>query len=73
VAKLVAQGYELLNSGRYVSQVVEAVNEDGPQLRLKLRVAEDEHEGFEVSDYPNRVAEDGVKVGAKAWTSSTRV
>jgi hypothetical protein len=75
VAKLVAQGYELLNSGRYVLQVVEAeaVNENGPQLRLKLRVAEDEHEGFEVSDYPNRVAEDGVKVGAKAWTSSTRV
>jgi len=69
VAKLMAQGYELLDSGRYVLEVVEAeaVNEYGPQLRLKLRVAEGEHEGFEFTDYPNRGAEDGVKVGTKAW------
>jgi len=69
VAKLTAQGYELLDSSRYVLEVVEAeaVNEYGPQLRLRLRVAEGEHEGFEFTDYPNRGAEDGVKVGTKAW------
>ena len=69
MAKLQAQGYELLDSGRYVLEVVEAeaVNEYGPQLRLKLRIAEGEHEGFEFTDYPNRGAEDGVKVGTKAW------
>jgi hypothetical protein len=67
VAKLTARGYELLAPGRYVLEVVEAeaVNEYGPQLRL--RVAEGEHEGFEFTDYPNRGAEDGVKVGTKAW------
>src|SRR5918997_3464734 len=67
--QLTAQGYELLDSGRYVLEVVEAeaVNEYGPQLRLKLRVAEGEHEGFEFTDYPNRGAEDGVKVSTKAW------
>jgi hypothetical protein len=69
VAKLTAQGYELLDTGRYVLEVVEAeaVDEYGPQLRLKLRVAEGEHEGFEFTDYPNRGAESGVKVGTKAW------
>ena len=69
MAKLRTQGYELLASGRYVLEVVEAevVNEYGPQLRLKLRVAEGEHEGCEFADYPNRGAEDGVKVGTKAW------
>src|SRR5918994_319496 len=69
VAKLTAQGYDLLDPGRYVLEVVEAeaVNEYGPQLRLRLRVAEGETEGFEFTDYPNRGAEDGVKVGTKAW------
>jgi hypothetical protein len=69
VAKLTAQGYELLDTGRYVLEVVEAepVNEYGPQLKLKLRVAEGENEGFEFVDYPNRGAENGVKVGTKAW------
>ena len=69
MAKLTAQGYELLDPGRFVLEVVEAeaVNEYGPQLRLKLRVAEGEHEGFEFVDYPNRGAESGVKVGTKAW------
>jgi hypothetical protein len=69
VAKLSAQGYELLDPGRYVLEVVEAepVNEYGPQLKLKLRVAEGDNEGFEFVDYPNRGAEDGVKVGTKAW------
>ncbi len=69
MAKLTAQGYELLDPGRYVLEVVEAepVNEYGPQLRLRLRVAEGQHEGFEFIDYPNRGAEDGVKVSTKAW------
>lgn len=69
MAKLATRGYELLDTGQYVLEVVEteAVNEYGPQLRLKLRVAEGEHEGFEFTDYPNRGAEDGVKVGTKAW------
>jgi hypothetical protein len=69
MAKLTVQGYELLDSGRYVLEVVEAeaVNEYGPQLRLKLRVADGENEGFEFTDYPNRGSEYGVKVGTKAW------
>ena len=69
MAKLTAQGYELLDPDRYVLEVLEAepVNEFGPQLKLRLRVAEGEHEGFEFVDYPNRGAEDGVKVGTKAW------
>ena len=69
MVKLTAQGYELLPPGRYVLEVVEAepVTEYGPQLRLRLRVAEGEHEGFEFVDYPNRGAEDGVKVSTKAW------
>jgi hypothetical protein len=69
VAKLSAQGCELLDPGRYVLEVLEAepVNEYGPQLKLKLRVAEGDSEGFEFVDYPNRGAEDGVKVGTKAW------
>ena len=69
MAKLTAQGHELLKPGRYVLEVVEAepVNEYGPQLKLRLRVAGGEHKGFEFVDYPNRGAEDGVKVGTKAW------
>jgi hypothetical protein len=69
MTKLMAQGYELLNPGRYVLEVLEAeaVNEYGPQLKLKLRVTEGEHEGFEFTDYPNRGAENGVKIGTKAW------
>jgi hypothetical protein len=69
VSKLKAQRYELLNSGRYVLEVEEAepVDDFGPQLRLRLRVAEGEHEGFEFTDYPNRGAKNGVKEGTKAW------
>jgi hypothetical protein len=69
MAKLTTQGYELLDTGTYVLEVVEAepVSEFGPQLRLRLRVVEGEHAGFEFVDYPNRGAEDGVKVGTKAW------
>jgi hypothetical protein len=69
LATLKAQGYELLDPGRYVLEVVEAepVDDFGPQLRLRLRVAEGEHKGFEFVDYPNRGAKGGVKVGTKAW------
>lgn len=66
---LQAQGYELLDPGRYVLEVLEAeaVDEYGPQLRLKLRVIEGDKEGFEFTDYPNRGAENGVKAGTKSW------
>src|SRR5215210_2454358 len=69
MTKLMTQGYELLSPGQYVLEVVEAepVNEYGPQLKLRLSVVEGENEGFEFVDYPNRGAEDGVKVGTKAW------
>jgi hypothetical protein len=69
MVKLTTQGYEVLDPGRYVLEVVEAepVDEFGPQLRLRLRVAKGEHKGFEFVDYPNRGAKDGVKVGTKAW------
>ena len=69
MAKLTAQGHELLDPGRYILEVVDAepVNEFGPQLKLRLRVVEGEREGFEFIDYPNRGAEDGVKIGTKAW------
>jgi hypothetical protein len=42
MAKLTTHGNELLPPNRYVLEVVEAeaVNEYGPQLRLKDRVAE---------------------------------
>src|SRR5215208_3115399 len=69
VTKLTAQGYELLPPGRYVLEVLWAkpVNEYGPQLEVRNRVAEGEYEGFEFTDYPNRGVEDGVKVATKAW------
>lgn len=69
MTKLMAQGYALLDPGRYVLEVLEAeaVDEYGPQLRLKLRVTEGEHEGFEFTDYPNCGAENGVKIGTKSW------
>ena len=69
MTKLTVHGYELLEPGHYALEVVEAepVNEYGPQLKLRLRVAEGEHEGFEFVDYPNRGAESGVKIGTKAW------
>jgi hypothetical protein len=69
IARLTALGYERLEPGRYALEVVEAepVNEYGPQLKLRLRVAEGEHEGFEFVDYPKRGAESGVKVGTKLW------
>jgi len=69
VTKLTAQGYELLPPGRYVLEIRQAkpVNEYGPQLEVRNRVAEGEYEGFEFTDYPNRGVEDGVKVGTKAW------
>src|ERR687889_2050738 len=69
VTKLTAQGYELSPPNRYVLEVMQAkpVNEYGPQLEVRNRVAEGEYEGFEFTDYPNRGVEDGVKVGTKAW------
>jgi hypothetical protein len=44
MTKLTAQGYEVLDPGRCVLEVLEAesVDEFGPQLKLKLRVAQGE-------------------------------
>ncbi len=44
MTKLTAQGYEVMDPGRYVLEVLEAesVDEFGPQLKLKLRVAQGE-------------------------------
>jgi hypothetical protein len=69
MTKLATQGYELLDPSRYVLQVVEAepVDDFGPQLRLRLRIDEGEHKGFEFVDYPNRGVKDGVKISTKAW------
>jgi hypothetical protein len=69
MTKLATLGYELLDPGRYVLQVVEAepVDDFGPQLRLRLRIDEGEYKGFEFVDYPNRGVKDGVKIGTKAW------
>src|SRR5919107_5305399 len=69
VTKLTAQGYELLPPNRYVLEVMQAkpVKEYGPQLEVRNRVAEGEHQGFEFVDYPNRGVEDGVRVSTKAW------
>ena len=69
MTKLTAQGYELLPPNRYVLEVMQAkpVNEYGPQLEVRNRVADGEYEGFEFTDFPNRGVEDGVKVGTKAW------
>ena len=69
MAKLTAQGYGQLDPDRYPLEVVDAepINEYGPQLKVRLRVAKGVNEGFEFVDYPNRGAEDGVKVGTKAW------
>ena len=69
MAKLTAQGHKLLDPGQYVLEVVEAepIDRYGPQLRLKLRVAEGTRMGFEFVDYSRRGTEDGIKVGTKAW------
>jgi hypothetical protein len=69
MAKLTAQGYELVPPARYALEVTQAkpVKEYGPQLEARLRIAEGQYEGFEFVDYPNRGVEDGVKVGTKAW------
>jgi hypothetical protein len=69
MAKLIAQGYQLLPPGRYVLEVLEAeaVEEYSPQLKVRNRVVEGEYEGFEFVDFPNRGIEGGVKVNTKAW------
>ena len=61
MAKLTTQGYELLPPGWYVLEVMEAepTREYGPQMRLRNRVAEGEHAGFEFTDFTNCGVEDG--------------
>ncbi|MCA1738398.1 MAG: hypothetical protein LC740_06080 [Actinobacteria bacterium] len=69
MVRLIAEGYELLDPGNYLLEIIEAesVNVYQPQVRLKLRVAAGEHEGFVFNDWPNRGSEGGVKMGTKAW------
>ena len=69
MVKLKTQGYEVLNPGTYLLEVVEAepTNLYKPQIQLRLRVAAGEHKGFMFTDYVNCGSEDGVKVGTKAW------
>jgi hypothetical protein len=69
MAKLTAQGHKLLDPGQYVLEVVEAepIDRYGPQLKLRLRVAQGMREGFEFVDYSRRGTENGIKVGTKAW------
>jgi hypothetical protein len=52
MTKLTAQGYEVLDPGRYVLEVLEAesVEESGPQLKLKLRVAQGERAAQDRTD-----------------------
>ncbi len=54
--------------GRYVLEVLKAetINRYAQQVKLRLRVADGEHEGHTFFEYP-KLAEDGsVKVGSKA-------
>lgn len=69
MVKLKTQGYELLDPGIYVLEVIgaEPINVYGPQIKLTLRVADGEREGFTFTDYANRGSEDGVKIRTKAW------
>jgi hypothetical protein len=69
MVKIKMSGYKLLEPGHYVLEVcsVETVDDYGPQLKVGLRVAEGENEGFSFFDYPTRAEDGSIKVGTKAW------
>ena len=69
MVKIKTSGHKLLEPGRYVLEVrsAELVDEYGPQLKLGLRVAEGENEGFVFFDYPTRAEDGSIKAGTKAW------
>jgi hypothetical protein len=69
MVKLRTTGYTLLEPGRYVLEVcsVEPVDDYGPQLKLRLRVAEGKNEGQGFFDYPTRAEDGSIKEGTKAW------
>jgi hypothetical protein len=69
MVKLTTEGYEVLDPETYVLGIVgaEPLNVYGPQIKLTLRVADGEREGFVFTDYANCGSEDGVKIRTKAW------
>src|SRR5215208_6025559 len=69
MAKLIAEGYELLEPGNYKLEVLEAalINEFQPQIRLRLRVVAGENKDFVFTDFANRGSENGVRVGTKSF------
>jgi hypothetical protein len=75
MVKLTTEGYKVLDPDNYVFEVVgaEPINVYGPQIKLTLRVADGEREGFTFTDYANRGSEDGVKVGTKPGSFLKRV
>jgi hypothetical protein len=56
MAKVETKTYRLLEPGRYVLEILSAelVDDYGKQLKLELRVAAGEEEGYVFFDYPNR-------------------
>ena len=69
MVKLTTEGYKVLDPETYGLEVVgaEPINVYGPQIKLTLRVADGEREGFTFTDYANCGSEDGVKIRTKAW------
>src|SRR5919107_2566991 len=69
MAKFPTVGYKVLAPETHVLEVVRAepINVYEPQIKLTLRIADGEHEGFVFADYLNCGSENGVKVGTKAW------
>lgn len=59
----------MLDPETHVLEVVgaEPINVYGPQIKLTLRVADGEREGFAFTDFANCGSEDGVKIRTKAW------
>jgi hypothetical protein len=68
--KLTAIGFEPIGTGSYVLEILDAqpVNVYAPQLFLRLRVAEGEHQGFELQDYAECGVANGVQRGSKVWS-----
>ena len=69
MVKLRTERHEVLDPDTYQLEVVRAepINVYGPQIKLTMRVADGERQGFIFTDYLNCGSENGVKVGTKAW------
>ncbi len=69
--KLMTSGYDALDPGVYVLEVISAdlaVSEFGPQLRLDLKVVGGEADGATMVDYSARGEDGSIRVGSKAWS-----